>query len=143
MDTAARMMPIDAQQLTVQDFEKAGGLKRAISKQADLVLNRFHSERGAIRKLFQRLTDQGEGDKPVRKPETLPVLELVTGLPADRLALIVKAFVENGLLVTRALENGEIEVDLPPECIAWKWKRLAGWIEEEVAEAKSLRFLRD
>src|SRR5271157_2983455 len=101
MDTAARMMQMDGPQLTAQDFEKAGGLKGAINTQAEDVFKEFPGEQAAIQRLFQRLTDRGEGEKPVRKPETLPVLEVVTGLPADHLACIVKAFVGNGLLVTR------------------------------------------
>src|ERR1019366_1512780 len=99
MDTAARMMPMDGTQLTTQDFEKVGGLKGAINTQAGDVLKEFHGEKAAVQRLFQRLTDRGKGKKPVRKPETLPVLEVVTGLPANRLASIVKAFVGNGLLV--------------------------------------------
>src|SRR5271163_3492287 len=100
MDAADRMMTTDGPQLSAQDFEKSGGLKGAIDKQAEHVFKQF-PEQAAIQRLFKRLTDRGEGEKPVRKPETLPVLQAVTGLPADRLDSIVKAFVEDGLLVTR------------------------------------------
>jgi hypothetical protein len=143
VNTATHTTEVPEMQLTAAQFAEAGGLKAAINKQSEKVFESFPEEQVAIRRLFQRLTDQREGDRPVRNPETLRVLKGVTGLTAARLARIVKFFVENGLLVTRPVEDNEIEVDLPHECIAWKWERLKGWIEEEIADAKSLRLLRD
>src|SRR5947209_6395798 len=126
MNTAARMTGVPETQFTVEEFQLAGGLKGAINEQAEKVLARFPEDEVAISRLFQRLTDQGEGEKPVRRPETLRALEGVTGLSQARLGKIVGAFVEDGLLVKRTLENGEVEVDLPHECVAWKWERLKG-----------------
>src|SRR5580658_9082557 len=41
------------------------------------------------------------------------------------------------LLVLRRLEGEEIQVDLPHECLEWKWQRLKQWIDQEAALAKS------
>src|SRR3954465_4512557 len=107
VNTATQMTEVRETQLTTAQFEKAGGIRGAINQQAEEVFKRCPEEQVAIKRLFQRLTDQREGDRPVRNPETLRVLEGVTGLTAARLAQIVEAFVEEGALVTRPLEHGE------------------------------------
>ena len=66
-------------------YEKAGELKGAIDQDAEGVLARFPADQTAIRTLFQRITERGEGDKPIRKPETMSVLSEITGLTTARL----------------------------------------------------------
>ncbi|MCU1294026.1 MAG: hypothetical protein JWP08_2876 [Bryobacterales bacterium] len=137
------MTSVPEMEFTLPDFKRAGGLKRAIDKHAEAVFAQFPNEHLAIQMLFQRITDLGDGERPIRRPEIIPVLSAVAGLTTERLQVIVGAFVERGLLVQRRLENGETEVDLPHECVAWKWDRLTRWISDEAAAAKSLRFLQD
>jgi WD40 repeat protein len=129
--------------LSPASYEQAGELKGAIDEEAEGVCGRFPAAQAAIRKLFQRITERGAGERPVRNPATMPVLAEITGLSTERLEEVVSAFEERRLLIRRRLESGEIEVDLPHECVAWKWGRLAGWIAEEAAAAKTLQFLRE
>jgi len=129
-------------EITLAHYDLAGGLKGAINQDAERVLDQFPAdEQAAISRLFQRITEKGEGEKPVRKPETLSVLAKLTGLDLARLRVIVDAFAARDLLVLRQVEKTEIQVDLPHECLGWKWDRLARWIDEEAALAKSLEFL--
>src|SRR5262249_49413867 len=125
------MTPVGKPAVSLDAYEKAGGFKGAINQDAEDVFVRFRKERLAIQRLFQRITERGDGDKPIRRPETISTLSDITGLPARRLQDIVDAFVQRGLLASRPLENGELEVDLPHECVAWKWERLSRWMGEE------------
>lgn len=124
------------------EYEHSGGFRDAINSEANTVLAEFPNEHKAIKRLFQRITEKGEGDKPIRKPETLSVLAELTGLEPRRLGEIVAAFEQRGLLVTRQLETGETEADLPHECVGWKWDVLKKWIHEEAASANSLKLLK-
>jgi hypothetical protein len=100
-------------------------------------------DRQGIEALFRRITEKGKGERPIRKPEILPVLVEITRLDAKRLREIVEAFAARGLLVLRESETEGFQVDLPHECLGWKWKQLEGWIEKEAALAKTLEFLKD
>lgn len=139
-------MAVGRLELTLTDVDRVQGLKGAINRDAEQIFaqfGKFPHEQQPIQRLFQRITEQGEGDKPVRTPEALSVLSRITGADLESLRSIVAAFTERGLLVARELENGETEVDLPHECVAWKWERLRIWIASEAMAAKTLRFLWD
>lgn len=125
------------------DYEKAGRFLGAIDQDAEEVLAGFPDDQPAIERLFRRITEKGEGEKPIRKPETLARLAEITELGPPRLGEIVGAFAARDLLVLRELGKEGIEVDLPHECLGWKWKRLKDWIDQEAALAKSLEFLKD
>ena len=137
------MMPARKLSFSTAAYSKVGEFGGAIDQDAERLFQDFHDEQTAIQLLFQRITELGAGDKPIRRPDTMPVLREITGLSEERLPALVLAFEERGLLVRRLLENGEMEVDLPHECVMWKWKRLQGWIREEAETAKFLGFLRD
>lgn len=55
-------------------YENVGELKGAIDKQADNVFARFPDQQIAIQKLFQRITERGESDKAIRRPEAMSAL---------------------------------------------------------------------
>jgi WD40 repeat protein len=138
------MTAAQAREISLNQVEAAGGLSGAINKDAEEVFGGFPAnEQAAITRLFQRITEKSDGEKPIRKPETLHVLADVTCLNPVHLQAIVDDFAARNLLVLRQLENGEIQVDLPHECLGWKWERLKRWIDEEAALAKSLEFLKE
>ncbi|HEV3037282.1 MAG TPA: WD40 repeat domain-containing protein [Candidatus Angelobacter sp.] len=129
--------------ISLKQYENAGGLKGAIDQDAENVFGQFPGEETEIKRVFQRITEKGDGEKPIRKPEAIPVLAEITGLCMTRLSKILAAFAERDLLVMRKVEGEEIQVDLPHECLGSKWERLRGWIEDEAAVAKSLEFMRE
>ncbi len=140
---AAPMTQNRAPEISLEDYDKAGGFNGAINRNANAVLGRFSDEQMAVKRLFQRITEKGEGERPIRKPASMAALEEITGLRPARIVEIVGAFVDRELLVVREIEGGGSEVDLPHECLAWKWEHLEQWIDEEAALAKSLEFLSD
>lgn len=126
--------------ISFHEYERVGGLRGAINKDAETVFGLFPDERLAIEKAFQRITEKGDGEKPVRKPEEISVLASVANLDLAGMSMIVDAFAERDLLVKRKVPEG-IQVDLPHECLAWKWERLKDWIDREATLAKSLQFM--
>lgn len=132
-----------AAEISPFDYEKAGRFGGAIDQDAEGVLAGFPDDQQTIERLFRRITEKGEGEKPIRKPETLARLAEITELDPPRLGEIVAAFAARDLLVLRESGTKGVEVDLPHECLGWKWKRLKDWIDQEAALAKSLEFLRD
>ena len=134
--------PESPMDVSLADYEDAGGYQGAINQDAELMLDAFPGEHEAIRKVFQRITDKGVGERAVRKPETIAVLASLAGLDTARLRDVVNAFAARDLL-TLTGEGETAIVDLPHECLAWKWKRLGEWIGQEADAAARLRFVRD
>jgi hypothetical protein len=115
MNPAAPLTPVRDTELNSADFAQTGGLRGAIDRQAEDLFKSFPTEElAAIQTLFQAITERGEGERPIRHPEVTDHLQSLTGLSANRLRQIVNEFAGNSLLVMRTLENGKIEIDLPP-----------------------------
>ena len=137
------MSPKDDVAFSLGQYKSVGGLKNAINLDAESVFSHFQDDQTAIKTLFQRITEKGEGDKPIQKPEAMSILASIAGIDSKRLGKIVDGFVERDLLVLRETENEGVQVDLPHECLTWKWERLGGWIDKEAGLAKSLQFIQD
>jgi hypothetical protein len=54
-------------------YDKVGEIRGAIDQDAEAVFAQLSVEQAAIKRLFQRITERGEGDKPIRRPETFAV----------------------------------------------------------------------
>ena len=124
------------------DYKKTGGWEEAIALDADRVLQQFTPlEQDAVKLVFQRITEKGTGDRPIRTPCSFgELVELTRSLvtPA-RLREILTAFQARDLLVWETEER----IDIPHECVTWRWGRLANWIEEEDQDARRLAFIVD
>jgi WD40 repeat protein len=126
--------PID-----IDDYTQVGGWRDCLNNDADGVFRQFQANEQGIRQLFQWITDRGTGEKPVRRPRPLSECVGISGLPADRLREIIRAFQDRGLL--RASDRSDKSlVDLPHESVMWQWTRLKGWIADEAEQATQLRF---
>jgi WD40 repeat protein len=126
--------------ISLLDYDAVGGWTDAINREAEGVLNRFKNEYAGIRRLFEWITERGTGGKPVRRPRPVTECVEVSGISRDRLAVIVRAFQERGLL--RPFDKqGTSLIDLPHESVMWYWAQLGRWIAEEAEHAAQLRFL--
>src|SRR4051794_28907148 len=93
--------------LSLEAYQAVGEFQGAIDHDAEEVLSAFPDDLASIQMVFQRITEKGEGEKPIRKPETLPVLAEITGKGPEDLDRIVRSFAERDLLVLREIhENG-------------------------------------
>jgi WD40 repeat protein len=127
------------------DYEATGGWDEAIARDAESVLAPLTTEeREAARVVFQRVTEKGTGERPVRWPAPLDELAELTRawVSGERLGAVVAAFRARDLLVWGEEERGGGErIDIPHECVTWRWPRLADWIDEEDRDARRLAFV--
>ncbi len=121
-------------------YEAVGGWDGAIDNDGERVMARFPAEEESIRRLFQWITEQGTGERPIRRPRPLAECLYVSGLDRERLLEIIRAFEERGLLRPAGSSDQSL-IDLPHESVMWHWRRLDGWIREEAERASQLRFL--
>ncbi|MFI6401786.1 helix-turn-helix domain-containing protein [Streptomyces sp. NPDC050548] len=108
--------------LTVQGYEKGGGLRRAIAESAEAVYQELSApERETARHLLLELVQVGEQGADTRRRARLARLT-----PGQR--AVAEAFTQARLL---ACEDATVE--LSHEAVLWAWPRLAGWIDADRA----------
>lgn len=118
--------------LTVEAYERAGGLRGAIATTADEVYaDLAPAERERMRRLMLRLFDNAVDQRPTR-----------ARLPIDA------AFNEAGgrelverLSAARLVVAGQEGVTVAHEALATAWPRLAEWLDDDRGAAKQLRHL--
>ncbi|MDZ4803202.1 MAG: hypothetical protein SGI92_34010, partial [Bryobacteraceae bacterium] len=128
-------------QLDLSLYERAGGWKHALERDAEEILSKFPQERDGIRRMLQWLSEPGAGEKPVRRRRPMSELPEVTGLSADRVSEIVRAFSARDFL--RCEDGASGLVDFTHESVMWQWPLLQTWIREESEEASRIRFLQE
>ena len=122
------------------DYREVGGWTGALDADAEAVCRRFPAEEQGIRQVFQWITERGTGERAVRRPRPFAECVEVSGLDRNKLASILSAFEERGLL-RPSHHSEESLVDLPHESVTWQWSRMKRWILEEAEQAAQLRFL--
>jgi hypothetical protein len=111
---------------------RVGGLARALHQDAETVYRGLSPDEQQIAEvLFRRITESRRGDRedghrPVRRPQTVADLAKLVRVSEPALRKIASAFEKQGLLVVRTTDEGD-KVDLPHECMCWKWERLNQW----------------
>ena len=126
--------------ITEAHLSKTGGWDEAIGKDAGGVFDPLSlDEKEAIRLVFQRLTKKGTGERPVRTPCSIMELTAIccTLVTRERLLEVMVEFRKRDLLVWEAEER----IDIPHECLTWRWETLAGWIEQEDRDRQLLDFI--
>jgi hypothetical protein len=127
-----------------EDYENTGGWAGAIAEDAESVLGgATPAERDAVKRLYQRLTEKGTGERPIRSPCALAELIALTSslAPPERLRQLIEALRRRDLLVWESPLQEDTRIDIPHECVTWRWAELAGWIEEEDRDRQRLEFI--
>jgi WD40 repeat protein/energy-coupling factor transporter ATP-binding protein EcfA2 len=112
--------------LTLDAYQASGGVAGAIARTAeDLFAAAPHEERVAIRRIFLRLVEPGEGMEDTRRRALRS--ELATG-PED--TAILETVLEK-LADARLVITGKETVEVAHEALIREWPTLRGWIEED------------
>jgi WD40 repeat protein/DNA-binding SARP family transcriptional activator len=112
--------------LTFSGYSESGGVRGAIARTAERVLQGLEPEQQAIaRNIFLRLTELGEGTQETRRrvklaelvprPEDAPTVEAVLRTLAD----------------ARLITTSEDAVEVAHEALIREWPTLRGWLEED------------
>lgn len=106
------------QAMTVEDYQRAGGLGSAVENLADgIVLGLAPDQRELTRRLFLRLIGLVD-DQPTRRPIPLDAL------PPAELAM-ARPFVD-----ARVLASTDTTLQISHDAVLRHWPRLAAWVDE-------------
>jgi hypothetical protein len=133
--------------LSVQDYERIGGLSNALSDHADEILRELSPDRQRIaRVMFQRLTERAPGKRDTRAAARIGEIARIAEVPAEQVAAVVDAFRGPGRSFLTPFE-GPLEadalIDIGHESLIRQWKQLAAWVEAEADSATTYGRLRD
>jgi WD40 repeat protein len=152
-------------QLTLQDYEKLGGIgiaqpaqlglqskeggeerpANALSAHADEILSELtEDQRQLAAILFRALTEsQGAGGRDVRRPITLSEAAAIAGVPPGAMIPVVEAFrgSDRNLLTppTNISLGPETVIDISHESLIRQWGTLRKWVREEYLAAETYR----
>ncbi|MDH3284407.1 MAG: hypothetical protein OEQ13_06665, partial [Acidobacteriota bacterium] len=127
--------------LTVEHYEGAGGLGKALSNHADRIFESLDDEQQRVAGvMFRRLS---EGD--IRRPTRLEEVAGVAGASVDEVVAVAERFRDRdcSFVMPPAGEplRSETMLDISHEALIRQWKKLREWSEAEAEAAKTYRLL--
>ena len=144
-------------QLTLEEYEKLGGLTGALNLHAEKVYlyrdfeeelptqKRTQQEKEWIGRIFLRLVRTGEGEKDTRQRQPKATLLNIAGDDANQQQELSElldgeaGLVKGRLLVTGKDEQGKAWIDLAHEALIEGWQQFAWWRQQD----RDLRRLSD
>jgi WD40 repeat protein len=127
-------------ELDLTDYEKIGGIEKALSNHADEALTGMsESELALTKKLFQALTTIDENGRKIRRPVCLGELEAVTGAGREQLLSLITRFIEGArsfLVINKSAAEQDWLIDISHESLIRQWGLLSGWVDEEAESVK-------
>ncbi|MEH2282292.1 MAG: hypothetical protein V7K90_13345 [Nostoc sp.] len=137
------------QQLTLEEYEKLGGLTGVLNLHAENVYQyqdyqkesptqeRTQQEKEWIKQIFLRLVRTGEGEKDTRQRQLKATLLNIAGDEANQQQQLSElldgeaGLVKGRLLVTGKDEKGETWIDLADEALIESWQQFAQWRQQD------------
>jgi hypothetical protein len=119
-------------QLTLSAYRELGGVKGALSKQAEETYSALLSDdhRKLACALFVRLIDPGASDQDTtRRRAALSEFSLADASQTRMLQEVSDAFIAARLLTTNEIA-GMTTIEVSHEALIREWPRLAGWLRE-------------
>jgi WD40 repeat protein/energy-coupling factor transporter ATP-binding protein EcfA2 len=133
--------------LRMVDYERAGGLNKALSLHADDVYNGLddQKQKSLAERMFRCLCDPG-GETPLtRRHASVAQVAAVSGTGAAEVIDVAKRFVKESFLITSTPGEPTTEtiLDVSHEALIRQWDRLGEWIAMEERSAAIYRRLAD
>ena len=119
-------------QLTLSAYHELGGVKGALTKQAEDTYTALPSDehRKLARALFMRLIDPGATEQDTtRRRAALSEFSLADTIQTRLLQEVVDAFIKARLLTTNEIA-GTTTIEVSHEALIREWPRLAAWLRE-------------
>ena len=128
-------------ELDLQDYEKIGGIEKALSQHADEALKGMSDEDKLLTKhIFQALTAIDENGRKIRRPVLLSELKELTGANERQLLDIINLFIEDKrsfLVVNKVGDKDDKLIDISHESLIRQWTTLSEWVDEEDESAST------
>ncbi|MFN7927193.1 MAG: hypothetical protein U0Y68_04475 [Blastocatellia bacterium] len=134
--------PID-----LQHYEAIGGMAEALSRHADEAYAELPDDRHRLiaEKIFKCLTEKGDDNREVRRPTTVADLCAVANATEPKVMTVINTFRREGRSFLMPPEHTPLEphslVDISHESLIRVWRKLRGWVEEEVQSARTYQRL--
>jgi WD40 repeat protein len=131
--------------LTFADYEKAGGIQEALSRDADAALAELTDERqlALARRLFLLLCDVSSQGQLTRRRPSLADVESYTGADRADIRAVARVFQKDdrNFLLPPAddLDADAVLLDISHESLLRRWGRFQDWLGEEDKDATELR----
>jgi WD40 repeat protein len=131
--------------LKLDDYNKIGGIEKALSNHADEALQRMTAEELLLtKKIFQALTTIDDDGRKIRRPAHLTEIAAITGATKETLDGIINKFIEDrrSFLIVSKTENKDDElIDISHESLIRQWGTLNLWVDEEAESGKIVQRL--
>jgi hypothetical protein len=123
--------------LTLEGYERAGGISGAIAQSAEAAYERMDSAQAATaRQVVLRLITPGDGTADTRRPASRAELESI-GTGRDASAVL------DTLARARLISLDADSVELAHEALITAWPRLRAWMDEDREKLRLHRWLTD
>ncbi|OYD98256.1 hypothetical protein CDG77_07020 [Nostoc sp. 'Peltigera membranacea cyanobiont' 213] len=130
-------------QLTLEEYEKLGGLTGALNLHAENLYTSFTKhQQDWVKRIFLKLVRTGAQAKDTRQWQAKTKLLSIAGdNPDEQQAIndVLEKLIQGRLIVLDSEPTGEVWVDLAHEALMEGWERFAKWRKE----GRELRRLRD
>ncbi len=140
-----RLWDADGHALTLDAYERLGGLRRALNDHAEEAFAELSTVQQRIAEVFFRaMTELGPDGRAIRRPVALGDVGRLAGAPADAVRDVVEIFSQEGrsfLAPLAAADGDDAMLDITHEALIRQWRRLHGWTADEARQAKLYRRL--
>jgi hypothetical protein len=125
--------------LDLEDYNRTGGIEKALSNHADEALREMsQTELNITKTIFQALTTIDENGRKIRRPVLLSQLKELTGANEVQLLKIINHFIDDKrsfLMINKVSDTGDKIIDISHESLIRQWNALSQWVEEEAKSA--------
>ena len=127
--------------ISLDQYRSAVSAADALNDHADSTLLELAPGRQRTASLIFRSLTGGGGGRDLRRPRRLSQLAEETGVSVKEVSEVVEHFLAANFLSSPDRQfTDDWEADITHESLIRQWKKLAGWVAEEAADADDYRF---
>jgi len=131
-------------QVDLPHYEAAGGIKDALSKDAEAALDGMDDDELKIaERMFQALTDTDARNRRVRRPAHLSEIEAITGASRQTVLKIIERFRGGGRSFLTVTNDDDPLIDISHESLIRQWERMSEWVQTEAESREMYRRVAD
>jgi energy-coupling factor transporter ATP-binding protein EcfA2 len=125
-------------QVDLPHYEAAGGIKNALSKDAEAALDGLGADELKIaERMFQALTDTDALNRRFRHPAHLSEIVAITGADPETVLKIIERFRGGGRSFLTVSNDDDPLIDISHESLIRQWDRMSEWVQTE-AESRDM-----
>ncbi|HEU0185343.1 MAG TPA: WD40 repeat domain-containing protein, partial [Blastocatellia bacterium] len=143
-EAADRGASPQSDQVDLRHYEAAGGIKDALSKDAEAALDGMGADELKIaERMFQALTDTDARNRRVRRPAHLSEIEAGAGADRETILKIIERFRGEGRSFLTLTNDDDPLIDISHESLIRQWERMSEWVQTEAESREMYRRVAD